>query len=234
MYSLPYLTSRVPLLMTSLGYETVLHFARNNASRIIIASRNGQKCQAAAEQVYRDVPTYRGKVDVKLVDLASFQSIIDFASGLEAEQSRLDFVVANAGVIKAKYGSTKDGYEEVLQVNGLSTGLMSLLLLPILAATAKLPVPTATKNLKPALCVVASDGEYMTAMWADISSLLGQVPSTKRNRTAHRCPQRPKAIHQFRGAVQHVQGTGCLHGEGDCKASSGNIRCRSSEQRQPG
>jgi retinol dehydrogenase-12 len=147
-----------------LGYETVLHFARSNASRIIIASRNLEKCQTAARKVYSDVPSYRGKVDVLQLDLSSFDSVKSFCKELNDDKDRLDYVIANAGVSKAAFKKTGDGYEETMQVNGLSTALMGLLLLPKLEETAGREVPAGSKGLKPTMVIVASEGECKSSI----------------------------------------------------------------------
>lgn len=118
-----------------------------------------KKIEAAIEQVYRDVPSYRGKIEAMQLDLSSFDSTIKFCEKVRADKGRLDIVLANAGVLKAQYTQTSDGHEEVMQVNGLSTGLMALLLLPKLEETADLPVPEGSKGIKPSMCVVASEGE---------------------------------------------------------------------------
>lgn len=57
-----------------------------------------------------------------------------------------------------EFKRTGDGHEAVVQVNCLSTGLLSTLLLPKLAETAKLSVPVEGAFFKPHLCIVASDG----------------------------------------------------------------------------
>ncbi|WRT66633.1 uncharacterized protein IL334_003592 [Kwoniella shivajii] len=143
-----------------LGYASVLHYARSNASRIIIASRDLKRIQTSIEQVYRDVPTYKGKIDAMQVDLSSFDSVRTFCESVKADSGRLDIVLANAGIMNAKYAQTGDGYERVLQVNGLATGLMAVLLLPKLEETASLPVPEASKGMKPSITIVASDVHY--------------------------------------------------------------------------
>lgn len=143
----------------SIGYEAVLHFARSSASRIIIASRNLSKCQTAAEKVYSDVPSYRGRVDVMELDLASFASVIAFCNKVNEDKGRLDIVLANAGMSKLAFAKTKDGYEEIMQVNGLSTALMAVLLLPKLEQTAGMGVPQTSKGMKPTISLVASEGE---------------------------------------------------------------------------
>ncbi|KAK8849438.1 hypothetical protein IAR55_004770 [Kwoniella newhampshirensis] len=145
---------------TGLGYAAVLHYARSTASRIIIASRDTKRISAAIAQVYRDVPSYRGRIDAMELDLSSFESVRAFCKAVRADPGRLDIVVANAGIMRAEYTKTADGYESVLQVNGLATGLMALLLLPKLEQTAALPVPAGSEELKPSMSIVASDVHY--------------------------------------------------------------------------
>lgn len=149
------------MLKLSLGYAAVLHFARSNASRIIITSRSLQRAQAAAEQVHKDVPSYRGIVDVMRLDLASWSSTIAFCKALNSDPGRLDIIVANAGVKTDTYQQTADGYEGALQINGLATALMCLLCLPKLGETAGMEVPAGSKGMKPTLTIVASDGELL-------------------------------------------------------------------------
>jgi retinol dehydrogenase-12 len=146
-------------LILSLGYASVVKYAQNKASRIIIASRSIKRIDTAIEQVYRDVPNYRGKIDAMELDLSSFSSVIGFCEKIRSDPGRLDIVLANAGIMKAKYGQTMDGHEETMQVNGLSTGLMALLLLPKLEETAGVPAPNGSEGVKPSMCIVSSEGE---------------------------------------------------------------------------
>jgi retinol dehydrogenase-12 len=147
-----------------LGYATVIHFAKANASRIIIASRDIERISTSIAQVYRDVPSYRGKIDPMRVDLYSFESVRAFCKAVRADAGRLDIVIANVGVMLTNFAKTGDGYERVLQVNGLATTLMALLLLPKLAETANLPIPEGSKGLKPTMTIVSSDGEWDPSM----------------------------------------------------------------------
>lgn len=71
----------------------------------------------------------------------------------------MDFVIANAGVDNSSFKKTGEGYEETIQINGIATALMSLLLLPKMEETAGKDVPMESKGLKPTLVVVGSEGE---------------------------------------------------------------------------
>jgi len=123
--------------------------------------RNPTKAKSYVEQLYKDVPTYRGEVKTLALDLTSFASVRSFVKELDAAVPRLDFALLNAGVINMEHVETEDGWLADIQVNVLSTGLLALLLLPKLNATAKLPQPTGGEpaDLKPQLHIVASEGE---------------------------------------------------------------------------
>lgn len=87
-------------------------------------------------------------------------SVRAFAARCNAELARLDVVCLNAGITGFNWRTTADGWEETLQVNNLSTGLLGVLLLPLLAKTATLDVGEGSKPLRPHLSVVSSVGEH--------------------------------------------------------------------------
>jgi NAD(P)-dependent dehydrogenase (short-subunit alcohol dehydrogenase family) len=65
--------------------------------------------------------------------MSSYDSIQSFARQTANELTRLDIAILNVGVEKAKFGrNPSTGHEEVIQINYLSTMLLSVLLLPIL------------------------------------------------------------------------------------------------------
>ena len=51
-------------------------------------------------------------VVVRIVDVASYSSVIDFCKTIEREESRLDVCMYNAGIIATKFKATADGNEE--------------------------------------------------------------------------------------------------------------------------
>lgn len=80
----------------------------------------------------------------------------DFATRCFNELDRLDIAVLNAGVGNLKWNTTADGYETMLQVNALSTGLLGVSLLPLLAKTAIRSLEPGMKEFKPHLTIVSS------------------------------------------------------------------------------
>ncbi|GAA5926144.1 hypothetical protein JCM3775_005216 [Rhodotorula graminis] len=156
------LTGRVALVTgatSGLGFEAALHFARLNTEVIVFGVRSPAKAAKYIEQLYKEVPTFRGEVKTIALDYSSFASVRSFAKELSESVPRLDFAVLNAGVANTQHIETKDGWSEDIQVNVISTGLLGVLLLPKLQETAKLPQPSGAQpaNLKPQLHLVASE-----------------------------------------------------------------------------
>lgn len=87
-------------------------------------------------------------------------SVKAFATRCEAELDRLDVLVNNAGMGALKFDKTADGYEEMLQVNVLSTGLLSVLLLPLLAKSATVNAGAGSKEFSPHLPIVGSSSKH--------------------------------------------------------------------------
>jgi NAD(P)-dependent dehydrogenase (short-subunit alcohol dehydrogenase family) len=95
---------------------------------VTLACRNPSKAKAAAADI-RAI-TGNDAIDCKTLDLASFQSIHDFAEGWGDASSRpIDALINNAGVM-AVYPQqfTKDGFELTFGVNHLGHFLLTCLL----------------------------------------------------------------------------------------------------------
>jgi len=112
------------------------------------------------------------------VDLGKFSSVMKFCDKFDEDGGRVDLVVMNAGIESHIYDVTSDGWESryvfpfyrmkrvfmllrsvlclcSIQVNHLSTALVSFLLLPHLLRTAKAASTT------PRLVIVSSDAHYL-------------------------------------------------------------------------
>ncbi|KAL7904445.1 hypothetical protein GGI35DRAFT_489804 [Trichoderma velutinum] len=128
------LSNRVAMITgsnTGLGFESARQLLSYKLSRLIIAVRSSAKGEAAASNLQRQFP--KSIIEVWQLDMSSYDSIRAFAARLDKEVSRLDIAILNAGVGKADFSiSPGTGHEEHLQINYLSTMLLSVLLLPIL------------------------------------------------------------------------------------------------------
>lgn len=117
------------------GFEAAKDFAQLGASRIILGVRSLEKGQAARDTIHSTSPA--AKINVWEVDLDNFASVKSFAAQCEKELPRLDVAIMNAGLATSKGNVSPDGWEGLLQVNVLSTALLSCLLLPQMVKSAK-------------------------------------------------------------------------------------------------
>lgn len=115
-----------------LGFESARQLLSLNLSHLIVAVRSQSRGDAATEKLRSEFPS--AKIEVSLVDMSSYDSIMAFAKRCET-LSRLDIAILNAGLSQPTYQRTEEtGHEVTFQVNYLSTALMALILLPILRA----------------------------------------------------------------------------------------------------
>ena len=101
-----------------LGEVTARELARVGA-QVILAVRNTQKGEAAAQQM-------TGDVEVRRLDLQDLASVRDFADGVET----VDVLVNNAGIMATPYALTADHFEGQIGTNHLGHFALTNLLLP--------------------------------------------------------------------------------------------------------
>ena len=111
---------------TGIGKETAIDLAKRNA-RVIIACRSQEKGKKAEVDVRRE--SGNSNVHFRKLDLASFDSVRRFAKDVLSEESRLDILINNAGVMNCPFQKTEDGFETQFGVNHLGHFLLTNLLL---------------------------------------------------------------------------------------------------------
>jgi NAD(P)-dependent dehydrogenase (short-subunit alcohol dehydrogenase family) len=112
-----------------LGYETALALAKAGAE-VVLAGRDDRKGASAIEKISREVTG--AKVSYERLDLASLQSIADFAQRMHARPS-LDLLINNAGVMALpRRQSTADGFEMQFGTNHLGHFALTARLMPLL------------------------------------------------------------------------------------------------------
>ncbi|MCJ1294933.1 hypothetical protein MMC34_006493 [Xylographa carneopallida] len=117
-----------------LGLEAAVKYLAHGASTLIIGARNPAKAETAKATI--EARSKRsGVVQIWPLDMNSFASVKAFAERANRELDRLDVALLNAGLFLREYRLSKEGWEETLQVNALSTVLLGLLLLPKLKAS---------------------------------------------------------------------------------------------------
>ncbi|KAK5193686.1 hypothetical protein LTR99_006085 [Exophiala xenobiotica] len=149
---------------TGLGREAARQALELGASTVIMGVRTLSKGEAAKQDIIRQststgVVISPEAIEVWQLDMESFESVKSFASRadryVKTGGGRLDVAIMNAGVATGKFVQTpEDGWERSLQVNCLSTALLSLRLLPLLQhSNAK----SSSTSVLPHLVIVASD-----------------------------------------------------------------------------
>ncbi|KAE8452795.1 hypothetical protein EG329_013067 [Mollisiaceae sp. DMI_Dod_QoI] len=116
---------------SGLGLATAVHFVNLGASGVIITGRTVAKCQTAETEIERQTGTKgKGVVKAMELDMSTFVGVKTFADKVKKEVSKIDYVLLNAGMMSTNFRLGKEGFEESIEVNTLSTTLLALLLLP--------------------------------------------------------------------------------------------------------
>ncbi|XP_059473314.1 retinol dehydrogenase 12-like [Neocloeon triangulifer] len=118
---------------TGIGFETVKELLLRGA-RVIMANRNLELSEKALEKLQADIPS----CDLHFVklDLSSLQSVKSCAEEILSTEARIHLLINNAGVYACPYTLTEDDNEMQFQTNHLGHFLLTLLLLPVIQASA--------------------------------------------------------------------------------------------------
>ncbi|KIJ68096.1 hypothetical protein HYDPIDRAFT_107736 [Hydnomerulius pinastri MD-312] len=152
-----------------LGFEAAVHFAKLKPKKLLLTSRDEDKCNRTKEEVeqrstIKDVASWP-------LELGSFDSVRKFADRIETEGWTMNALVANAGLSTMTYAKTQDGWETTLQVNYLSTALLSILMLPHL-------IKTTQAGDASRLVIVSSEAHFLAVKMKDATkwpSILGKL-----------------------------------------------------------
>ena len=111
---------------TGIGKETAIELAKRKA-KVILACRNPDRGREAE----RDIRLKSGSEDVIYhhLDLASLSSVHQFAETILQEESHIDILINNAGIMACPQWKTEDGFEMQFGVNHLGHFLLTNLLL---------------------------------------------------------------------------------------------------------
>lgn len=124
---------------SGLGLSTAMALAAKGAE-VIIAVRNIQKGNAAADQIRRRHAN--ANVKIMKLDLGDLNGIRAFAAAYREQYSNLSVLINNAGVMMPPYQKTKDGFELQFGTNHLGHFALTGFLLPLLLRTPKSRVVT--------------------------------------------------------------------------------------------
>lgn len=116
---------------SGLGLEA-LKIVAANGGEVIMACRNTDKAEAAAEDVRAEI--HGAHLHVLPLDLADLASVKAFAAAVKARFSRLDVLLNNAGLMAPPLQRTKDGFEIQFGTNHLGHFALTGQLLDLLEA----------------------------------------------------------------------------------------------------
>jgi len=97
---------------------------------VLLASRNIDKAEIYATQLRKE--TGNEDISCMQLDLNSFDLVNDFVKRLKALNRPVRALINNASTLSRQSSISPDGYEHVVQVNFLSTVLLSLQVYPII------------------------------------------------------------------------------------------------------
>ncbi|ROW10580.1 hypothetical protein VMCG_01899 [Cytospora schulzeri] len=134
----PELTGKVLLITggtNGLGAAAAKMLASRNPAKIYITGRD----QAAAQQTLSHLKSTgtRAELDWIRCDHTALESVKEAADRILAHESRLDVLMANAGIMALPPGLTSDGYELHFGINHVAHALWIRKLLPLLQKTAR-------------------------------------------------------------------------------------------------
>ena len=114
---------------SGIGYETTLGLVGKDVE-VIMACRNKKKAEEAKAKILKVHPA--AKLKTVMVDLASLDSVREFANQFYKYYTKLDLLINNAGIMMPPYKVTPDGFESQLATNYTGHFALTGLLLPLL------------------------------------------------------------------------------------------------------
>ncbi|KAH0271636.1 NAD(P)-binding protein, partial [Aureobasidium melanogenum] len=160
-----------------IGYELSKILYQHDGT-VYVAGRSEEKGNKAISEIRDAVPNSKGKLVFMHVDLADLTTIKPGVEKFLAQESRLDVLTNNAGVMTPPSGSkTAQGYELQMGTNVLGSFLLTKLLLPIIEKTATSSPAGSTRVT------------FAGSLAVDLMSPTGGVTWTDGEPTVHRSQQ---------------------------------------------
>ncbi|XP_058011150.1 WW domain-containing oxidoreductase isoform X4 [Ahaetulla prasina] len=126
-----------------IGFETAKSFALHGA-HVILACRNTSRADEAVRQILKE--WHKAKVEAIALDLASLQSVWEFAETFKSKNLGLHVLVCNAAVFGLPWQLTEDGLETTFQVNHLGHFYLIQLLKDVLCRSAPARIVTVSSE----------------------------------------------------------------------------------------
>ncbi|MCF0181382.1 MAG: SDR family NAD(P)-dependent oxidoreductase [Muribaculaceae bacterium] len=107
---------------------------------VLLASRNLVKAQQYAELLRKE--TKNNDIQCLQLDLNSFELVQDFVARLTALNRPVAALINNAGNLPRRASVSPNGYDHCVQVNFLSTALLSMLVAPLIVEGGRIIMST--------------------------------------------------------------------------------------------
>lgn len=117
---------------SGLGFSAARGLAARNAT-VVMACRSQERAEEAADAIRKDHSD--ADLDVILLDLASLDSVRQFAEEFSERYDYINGLVNNAGIMQPPYRRTEDGFELQMGVNHFGHFALTGLLLDRIKAT---------------------------------------------------------------------------------------------------
>ncbi|CAH8596002.1 unnamed protein product [Schistosoma turkestanicum] len=176
---------------TGIGLATAGELARRGA-QVIMACRNLRKAEDAKKRLLerygvdnpqsvnidvacREVipslsPINSDQLIIEQLDLASLQSIKDFASRIINTYAQLHFLINNAGLAVSKYEKTVDGFEMTMGVNHFGHFLLTELLLPLIKRSTPARIINVSSRVHVRGCLIKPDLQIQPKEYSELNA----------------------------------------------------------------
>jgi len=123
-----------------IGFETAKKLATLGPKKLIITTRSISKGENTLRDITKHMAETTNDQQTEIVpltlDMATLHDVEGFVKNLQTNTDRLDGAILNAGMQRPTQHVGVDGYEDMIQVNAISTTYLAVLLLPLLTSTA--------------------------------------------------------------------------------------------------
>ncbi|XP_078481768.1 retinol dehydrogenase 14 isoform X1 [Ciona intestinalis] len=148
---------------SGIGKETTRELSKRGA-KVIMACRDLASAEEVKKSIIEEFPN--AKVEVGKLDLGSLKSVREFAKSVNENESRLDILINNAGVMCCPQGKTEDGFEMHLGINHIGHFLLTNLLLDLIKKSAPSRI----------ICTASSGYKRGVMKWDDLMCDKEYVP----------------------------------------------------------
>lgn len=151
---------------TGLGLEAAKKVIARGVKKLIITARDAKRGQNA-KAILQDVAKAAGnstQIDVLSLNMSSTEGLKPFVKEIVTNHADLDTAILNAGTLQTKWAESAEGYEEMIQVNTISTILLAILLLPTLEKSSSLKQPSHLTFVSSGTALRVKASDFSTAL----------------------------------------------------------------------